>query len=428
MDPADALARLDRHRRGPSDLSTATAAAPRSVLPALLASLGDPDRSYPVVLVAADQGSDTVTRMLGAVLAETGLTVGTLVDRHLESVGERLARNGELIADDDLADALDAVGELEVLVGVEATWDEVVVAAALGWFASVAADVVVIDLGRLGSAHPAGRLEPELVVISSAGSAALVELVDLVRADRPVVLGVTGEPARQVVDDRAPSEVVQRDEQFLVEQNVAAVGGRLVDLRTPAGVHEEVFIPLHGVARGDQAAIVVVAAETFFGRGLEADVVTQALGGLAGAARAGQVEVVGHAPLLVVDSADDPLAADASGTALLEEFDVAGRRLLVVALSDRTGESGEYGRAMLEALGATEFDEVIATTDPGSAPLAATDLAALARVLGADADAVADPIDALEAALARTTPDDAVVVAGSPALAAQARAHLRRPT
>ena len=71
------------------------------------------------------------------------------------------------------------------------------------------------------------------------------------------------------------------------------------------------------------------------------------------------------------------------------------------------------------------FDEVIATTAPGPGGLDARVVAAAAVALGVDPMVVADVSDAVEAALAAATPDDAIVVTGSPRLAGAARAHLR---
>ena len=45
-----------------------------------------------------------------------------------------------------------------------------------------------------------------------------------------------------------------------------AVGGRLVDLRTPDALHEEVYVPLHGAHQADNAAVAVAAVEAFLGR------------------------------------------------------------------------------------------------------------------------------------------------------------------
>ena len=47
------------------------------------------------------------------------------------------------------------------------------------------------------------------------------------------------------------------------------MGGRLLDLRTPTGALEDVFLPLHGAHQGDNAAAAIAAVEAFFGRGLD---------------------------------------------------------------------------------------------------------------------------------------------------------------
>ena len=59
-------------------------------------------------------------------------------------------------------------------------------------------------------------------------------------------------------------------------ENRLAVGGRLLDLRTPGGSYDDVFLALHGAHQGENAAIALAAAEAFFGRPLEADLVAEA--------------------------------------------------------------------------------------------------------------------------------------------------------
>ena len=48
-----------------------------------------------------------------------GLTVGTYTSPHLERVNERITRNGEPIGDEELAEQIAAIADLEVLAGVE---------------------------------------------------------------------------------------------------------------------------------------------------------------------------------------------------------------------------------------------------------------------------------------------------------------------
>ena len=59
-------------------------------------------------------------------------------------------RNGEPISDEDFAEQIAAIADLEVLVGVRPSYFEILTAAAFRWFADVAVDVAVIEVGLLG--------------------------------------------------------------------------------------------------------------------------------------------------------------------------------------------------------------------------------------------------------------------------------------
>jgi dihydrofolate synthase / folylpolyglutamate synthase len=413
---ADALEFLDRHRLGP--VADRPEGTPSADLGRLLHVMGDPEASYPLIVVSGTGPTAPVARMIGAVLGEAGLTVGTLIDSQLEGVDERLLRNGEPIGAQDLADSLGAVADVEVLAGVAPDRQEVVTAAALGWFAQVAVDVAVLDLGGRGWEHPAAALLTGLTVLTGADPDQAGDAASLVAPGSVVVLGDPDEELRAAVLGAEPGEILQREVEYRVEENLSAVGGRLIDLRTPLSGYEQVFVPLHGSGRGDDAATAVAAAEAFFGRDLDLALVVD---GLATVAAPGQFEVVDHGPLVVVDAAADPAAAEWVPATLAEDFDVPGRRILVVGVGSEADPV-----AMLETLGANEFDEVIVTTSPAPQGLAAAELAAAADELGLDHLMVAEVVDAVDTALSAATPDDAIVVTGSAALAGAARAHLRQ--
>ena len=79
-------------------------------------------------------------------------------------------------------------------------------------------------------------------------------------------------------------------------------GGRLLDI-TAAGRYEDVLLELHGRHQGDNATLALAAAEAFFDTPVPAGVVSEAF---AGAALPGRLEIVGRAPLVVVDGAHNP--------------------------------------------------------------------------------------------------------------------------
>ena len=156
-----------------------------------------------------------------------------------------------------------------------------------------------------------------------------------------------------------------------------AVGGRLLDLRTPAARYPEVFLSLHGAHQGDNAACALAAAEAFFGAPLAPEVVEHALG----AVRVpGRFEIVARAPLVVLDGAHNVAGAQALGRALVAELAPADDTIAVVGMLQ-----GRDPSAMLEALGPAGVTTVVACTAPSPEAIPAASIAEAARALGLQA-------------------------------------------
>ena len=73
-----------------------------------------------------------------------------------------------------------------------------------------------------------------------------------------------------------PERVWLRGRDFDVEGNDLAVNGRMLTLRTPGAVYEDVFLALHGRHQADNFIDALVAAEAFFDAPVEADLVAVA--------------------------------------------------------------------------------------------------------------------------------------------------------
>ena len=104
--------------------------------------------------------------------------------------------------------------------------------------------------------------------------------------------------------------------------NALAVGGRLLDLRTPTTVYPDVFLPLHGRHQADNAVVALTAVETFFAAPLADDVVRE---GFADVEMPGRFEVLGHQPLVIVDGAHNPAGCRRSPQVFFDDFDPTGR-------------------------------------------------------------------------------------------------------
>ncbi|HEU5149935.1 MAG TPA: hypothetical protein VFU19_05530 [Iamia sp.] len=351
----------------------------------LLDVLGDPQAAAPTVVVEGP-AAPTVAAMTAALLRAQGLSVGAITSTAVERVGERLAWDGEPVDDETLAALLTDVAAVEELAGVTATATELVTAAALRWFAEVAVDVIVLD---------------------AAAAAALVD---------PAVTVAPGADGKATVT--SPDGTWVADDDLGVSVDRIAVGGRLVDLRTPGASHDDVFLPLHGSHQAATAALAVAAAEAFLGRPQATEVVAEALAGLR---LPGRFEVVGRHPTVIVDVVDGVEAATATAATVAEDLTLAGSVLLVVGLRAGAGDPTE----VLDALDAGSAGLVVACAPEGPGAVAASDLVGVAERLGAVAETVPEPVDAAHRALAVATEDDLVLVVGDPAVIGPVRAALR---
>jgi dihydrofolate synthase/folylpolyglutamate synthase len=219
------------------------------------------------------------------------------------------------------------------------------------------------------------------------------------------VLGETDPLLADVFAATPASAIWKRDVDFACTSSTVAVGGRLVDLRTPGGVYEEVFLPLHGEHQAHNAAVAVAAVEAFFDRPLDPAVVAEALGSVR---TPGRFEVVGHEPLVVLDGAHNPDGASAAAATLAEGFQIAGDlRLVVGVLGGRDPEE------LLQRLGAAEAREVVCCSPDSPRALPVEDLAAAVVAVGGTPRAAASVDDAVRSAVAASSESDAVLVTGS---------------
>jgi dihydrofolate synthase / folylpolyglutamate synthase len=344
---------------------------------------------------------------------------------------------GGPIDDESFAAIIAEVIDLAEVAGVDPTYFELLTAAAFTWFAQLPVDVAVVEVGLLGRFDATNVADAHVAVITNIGedhtdftgdwradiAREKAGIVKRIRPDggeatteqRPtaesgmvdsfLVLGESDADLAEIFEAVAGSQRWVRGEEFAVETNTMAVGGRLVDVRTPAGVLDELFVPVHGEHQGENAALAIAAVEAFFARPLDPEV---ARAGLWQVRLPGRFEVVDRSPLLVVDGAHNPDGAATVAETLAEDFTVTGKVVLVVGVL-----AGRDVERFLDALGARSADLVIACTPPSPRARPASEVAAAARALGAPVEVVTDIGDAIDRARAVTTGEDAIVVTGS---------------
>ncbi len=394
----------------------------------LCEAMGDPQLAQPVIHVTGTNGKGSTVQIISRLLAAQGLTVGTYTSPHLERINERLKRNGEPISEDDFAEQIAGIADIAAIVGIRPTYFEAVTAAAFRWFADIAVDIAVVEVGMLGRWDATNIVDAQVAVVTNIGldhtefagptTADIArEKAGIIKPGSAAVIGVTDAELVEIFRSEGGASMIIRGDDFETLDNSLAIGGRSLDLRTPTTIYSDVFLPLHGSHQGDNAAIALTAVETFFAAPLAEDVVHE---GFANVVVPGRFEVLGVQPLTIIDGAHNPPGADVCADVFFGDFHPEGRRLLVVGTLREPG-------AMLAALRADEFDVVHACTAPSPRGVPGEDVARAARELGCTEVYVHDSVEAAcNAAMRYADGDDAILATGSIYVAGAARPALRR--
>jgi dihydrofolate synthase/folylpolyglutamate synthase len=300
-------------------------------------------------------------------------------------------------------------------------------AAALAYFADEAVDAAVIEVGLGGTWDCTNVVDGRVAVVTNISydhTDVLGPTLEGIATDKAGIIkegsvAIVGETAPGLVDIitararavGAPSWLAGRD--FECTANRLAVGGRLLDLRTPAATYGEILVSLHGPHQGRNAACALAAAEAFFGAPLDEEVVEEAFSQVR---VPGRLEVVGRAPLTLVDGAHNVAGMTVLARALTEGFSVAGDTVVVVGML-----RGRDPSAMLAALAPAGIGLVVACAPESPRALGADVVAEAARALGLKVVVAPSVSEGVATARAAVADDGLLVAAGSLYVVAEAR-------
>jgi dihydrofolate synthase/folylpolyglutamate synthase len=428
VDFADAAAFLDDHINLEAMVAGTRAAAPTlDRIAALVNLMGEPQKQYPVLHLTGTNGKTSTARMITRLLMAKGLSVGTYTSPDLQRINERLAWNDTPISDLEFAEQIEALALLEEVLDERPSRFDLLTAAAYRWFADIAVDAAVVEVGLGGRWDATNVADGDVAVITSIGldhteflgptrRHVAAEKVGIVKPGATLVVGEIDNEVRDILEGTPAAVTWERGRDFACVTNRPAHGGRLVSLRTPAAEYDDVFLPIHGSHQGGNAASALAAVEAFFGAPLHPDVVMEAFNDLT---VPGRLEVVGRRPLTILDGVKNPEGAAASMATLDEEFGMTDRRVLVVGLLQ-----GRDPAEVLQALRVGQAAHVVTCPAPSPRTVPAPELAAVARLLGADAEPAQSVTEAVARGLAAASPDDLVLVTGSLYVVGAARSLL----
>ncbi|ASW06859.1 bifunctional folylpolyglutamate synthase/dihydrofolate synthase [Rhizobium sp. 11515TR] len=155
----------------------------------LMQRLGNPHRSFRAIHVAGTKGKGSVSALLEAGLLRAGWRVGRYASPHVDRVNERVSILGQEVEDDVLASAIMQVldgyesAKQAATAGEDATWFDVITAAAFVAFRDAGLDWVVVEVGLGGRLDSTNVVFGEVAIVTNIG----LEHTEILGSTREVI-------------------------------------------------------------------------------------------------------------------------------------------------------------------------------------------------------------------------------------------------
>ncbi len=369
----------------------------------VLDRLGAPDRTLgTVVHVGGTNGKGSTVAMIAALAAAGGKRVASYTSPHLSCLRERIVIAGEMIGEDAIVAAADAV---HAAGGDELTFFEQLTAIAFVAIARARVDITVLEVGLGGRLDATNVIDAPVAVITGIAldheailgdsiAAIATEKAGIIKPGQRVVIGESGDPAAAPILLAAAAHV-----------------GATVTRLGPGEIGRVPPLALTGAHQRRNAAAALAALDHLEALGaVHVDTATRAHV-LATVQHPGRFERIGDD--VILDGAHNPDGARALANALRDQ---ALRPVLIVAVS-----ADKNVRAMAEPL-AGNARRVIATRYQQDRAMSPEALAGeLRAVTTVPVETAPDLASALVAARGDGLP---IVIAGSLFLVGEARVLL----
>ena len=144
--------------------------------------LGNPQKKLKFIHVAGTNGKGSFCAMLSSVLKEAGYKVGTFTSPYVKVFNERMAIDGEMIGNEELAALTELIKPIAEDMAEKPTEFELITAIAFEYFARNNCDYVVLECGL------SGRLDSTNIIDTS-----VLSVITGIALDHVAILGDTVE-------------------------------------------------------------------------------------------------------------------------------------------------------------------------------------------------------------------------------------------
>jgi len=313
--------------------------------------MGQPQNNFKTIHIAGTNGKTSTSRMIERLLRNLDLRTGLFISPHLIHPRERIEINGQIISDKRFQEIFDEINPyLEIIdqkfVDAPMTFFEVLTAMGFLAFSDEPIDVLSLEVGMGGRWDSTNVVTPEVSVITAIGldhqeflGSSIKEIAyeksGIIKENIPVVISKQVKEANQVLNETAlskNSQIIREGIEFDILERTVGVGGQQLNIATPHGNYQDLFLPLFGKYQASNAACALTAVETFFGKKLELELVQEAFADFKSPAR---LQIIKRNPTILIDAAHNVSGVQNTIEAIEETFKFDQKILIIGFMKDK---------------------------------------------------------------------------------------------
>ncbi|MBS1111891.1 MAG: bifunctional folylpolyglutamate synthase/dihydrofolate synthase [Nitrospirae bacterium] len=309
--------------------------------------LGEPQNSFRSVHIAGTNGKGSTASTIASILTESGFRVGLYTSPHLLNFTERIKINNNQITEDKVLSLTSHIQDIIAGTDLQLTFFEFATAIAFYYFASEKVDWAVVETGMGGRLDATNVILPDVSVITSIGldhseflgssiSAIAFEKAGIIKPETPVVTSAQRPEAIKQITDIAK---MRNSELHIYDRDFKSALLSMDDKHITfdyAGDKEfrNLSLPLSGGHQLYNASLAIRVSEILCKKGVPI-LDTSLRNGLLNVALQGRLERVSENPVIIIDGAHNPGAADSLAGSIKKIFPDKKIIMVIGIMSDK---------------------------------------------------------------------------------------------